>query len=146
MAMDAKRVIDGAFGFLYDEDGNWLANVTSVEANIEVGMEEIRLAGTRWLGNKTTTLKGSGSIGGYFISSELRSKIAEVTKDGGEPFVTELVAKLEDPQSYGTYRVRLKNVVFDNIPVINYEVGSLVEEEYTFVFSGYDEMDGIKPN
>ncbi|KKO54508.1 phage tail tube protein [Paenibacillus sp. DMB20] len=145
-AMDAKRVISGNYGFLYDEDGEWLSNVTSVEANIEIGMEEIRTAGTRWLGNKTTTLKGSGSIGGYMVTSVWVEKMKQVTDDTSSPFVTELVVKLDDPESFGAYRVRLKNVTFDNIPVINFEVGSIVEQEYTFVFSGYDVLDGIRPN
>lgn len=145
-AMDAKRVISGNYGFLYDEDGEWLSNVTSVEANIEIGMEEIRTAGTRWLGNKTTTLKGSGSIGGYMVTSVWVEKMKQVTDDTSSPFVTELIVKLDDPESFGAYRVRLKNVTFDNIPVINFEVGSIVEQEYTFVFSGYDVLDGIRPN
>lgn len=144
MTLDAKRVINGNYGQLFDEDGNWLSNVTSVEANIEIGMEEIKLAGTRWLGNKTTTLKGSGSINGYLVTSEWIEKMAQVTDDVSSPYVTELVVKLDDPESFGAYRVRLKNVTFDRIPVINYEVGSIVEQEYTFVFSGYEIMDKIR--
>lgn len=144
--MDAKRVISGNYGYLYDQDGNWLTNTTAVEANIEIGMEEIRLAGTRWLGNKTTTLKGSGSISGYFVTSEWVEKMNQVTDDTSSPFVTELQVVLDDPESFGAYRVRLKNVTFDNIPVINYEVGSIVEQEYTFVFSGYEVIESIRPN
>ncbi|CAM2951033.1 phage tail tube protein [Paenibacillus sediminis] len=143
--MDAKKVISGNYGFAYDVDGNWLTNVTKVEANIEIGMEEIKLAGTRWLGNKTTTLKGSGSLGGYMVTSEWIEKMAQVTDDMSSPFVTELVVKLDDPESFGAYRVRLKNVTFDNIPVVNYEVGSIVENEFTFVFSGYEILDAIRP-
>ncbi|WP_339273716.1 phage tail tube protein [Paenibacillus sp. FSL W8-0426] len=144
MTLDAKRVINGNYGQLFDEDGNWLSNVTSVEANIEIGMEEIKLAGTRWLGNKTTTLKGSGSINGYLVTSEWIEKMAQVTDDVSSPYVTELVVKLDDPESFGAYRVRLKNVTFDRIPVINFEVGSIVEQEYTFVFSGYEILESIR--
>lgn len=142
--MDAKRVISGNYGYLYDADGNWLTNTTGVEANIEIGMEEIKLAGTRWLGNKTTTLKGSGSITGYMVTSEWTEKMAIVTDDVSSPFVTDLIVKLDDPESFGAYRVRLKNVTFDNIPVIRYEVGSIVDQEFTFVFSGYDVLDKIR--
>ncbi|QOT13735.1 phage tail tube protein (plasmid) [Paenibacillus sp. JNUCC32] len=144
--LDAKRVISGNFGKVYDVDGMWLTNVTSIEANIEIGMEEVRRSGTRWLGNKTTTLKGSGSIGGYMVTSEWTERMNQVTDDVSSPFVTELIAELDDPESFGAYRVRLKNVTFDNIPVINFEVGSLVEQEYTFVFSGYEVIDAIRPN
>ena len=143
MPFNPTKPLSGTYGFLYDVDGNWLANVTRVEANIEIGMEDVPLAGTRWLGHKETSLSGSGSIGGYFVSSELRRKIAQVTDDKSPSLVTELIAKIEDPTSGGTYRVRLKNVMFDSLPVINFEVGTMVEEEYTFVFSGYEELDGI---
>ncbi|MCG7386875.1 phage tail tube protein [Paenibacillus sp. ACRRY] len=146
MTLDAKRVISGNYGQLFDQDGVWLSNVTSVEANIEIGMEEIKLAGTRWLGNKTTTLKGSGSINGYLVTSEWIEKMAQVTDDVSSPYVTELVVKLDDPESFGAYRVRLKNVTFDRIPVINYEVGTIVEQEFTFVFSGYEILDKIRPS
>lgn len=144
--MDAKRVISGNYSFVYDQDGNWLTNISKVEANIEIGMEEVKLAGTRWLGNKTTTLKGSGSLSGYMVTSEWVEKMGQVTDDVSSPFVTEIVVKLDDPESFGAYRVRLKNVTFDNIPVINAEVGSIVEQEFTFVFSGYEVIDGIRPN
>lgn len=144
--LDAKRVISGNFGFVYDEDGNWMTNVSKVEANIEIGMEEIKRAGTRWLGNKTTTLKGSGSISGYMVTSEWVERMGQVTDDVSSPFVTTLVVKLDDPESFGAYRVSLKNVTFDNIPVVNFEVGSIVEQEFTFVFSGYEVIDGIRPN
>lgn len=145
MTLDAKRVISGNYGQLFDQDGDWLSNVTSVEANIEIGMEEIKLAGTRWLGNKTTTLKGSGSINGYLVTSEWIEKMAQVTDDVSSPYVTELIVKIDDPEAFGAYRVRLKNVTFDRIPVVNYEVGSIVEQEYTFVFSGYEILDAIRP-
>lgn len=146
MTLDAKRVISGNYGQLFDQDGEWLSNVTSVEANIEIGMEEIKLAGTRWLGNKTTTLKGSGSINGYLVTSEWIEKMAQVTDDVSSPYVTELIVKIDDPEAFGAYRVRLKNVTFDRIPVVNYEVGSIVEQEYTFVFSGYEILDAIRPS
>lgn len=142
--MDAKNVISGNYGYLYDLDGNWLTNTTKVEANIEIGMEEVKLAGTRWLGNKTTTLKGSGSIAGYMVTSEWIEKMAQVTDDISSPFVTELIVKLADPEALGTYRVRLKNVTFDNIPIVNFEVGAIVEQEFTFVFSGYEVLDAIR--
>lgn len=64
----------------------------------------------------------------------------------GSPYVTELIVKIDDPEAFGAYRVRLKNVTFDRIPVVNYEVGSIVEQEYTFVFSGYEILDAIRPS
>lgn len=144
MVLDATRVISGAYGAVNDADGKWMSNVYSCEANIEIGFEDVKLAGTRWIGNKVTSLKGSGSIGSYMVTSEWIEKMAQVTDDKSPAFTTELVVKLDDPESFGAYRVRLKNVTFDKIPIINYEVGSIVEQELTFLFSGYEVMDKIR--
>lgn len=143
--LDASRVISGSYGYVFDQDGNWLTNVTSCEATIEIGLEEVKVSGTRWLGNKVTSLKGAGSIGGYLVTSEFVERAMQVMDDVSSPFVTELIVKLDDPESFGAYRVRLKNVTFDKIPLINFEVGSLVEQELTFVFSGSEVLDKLRP-
>lgn len=143
--LDSRKVINGNFGQVFDQDGNWLTNITGCDATIEIGLEEIKLAGTRWLGNKATTLKGAGSLNGYLVTSEFIEKAMQVMDDVSSPFVTELIVKLDDPESFGAYRVRLKNVTFDKIPLINYEVGSIVEQELTFVFSGAEVLDKLRP-
>lgn len=143
--LNATKTISGNYGYLYDEDGEWLSNVTGVEANIEIGLEEIKMAGTRWVGNKTTSLKGTGTIKSYMVTSEFIEKMLDVTDDVSSPFTTELIVKLDDPESFGAYRVRLKNVTFDKIPIINFEVGSIVDQELTFVFSGSQVLDKIRP-
>lgn len=143
-ALDATRVLSGAYGKVVDADGNWLSNVYSCEASIEIGFEDIKVAGTRWIGNKVLSLKGSGTIGSYMVTSEWIEKMAQVTDDKSSAFTTELVVSIDDPEAFGAYRVRLKNVTFDNIPVISYEVGSIVEQELTFLFSGYEVIQPLR--
>lgn len=140
MALDATRIINGQFGELHHE-GVWMTNVTSVEAVVEINKEEIVRAGTRWVGHKSTTLTGSGTIQGYKVTSDWVQRIGSIAGDRGVPFVTELIVKLDDPEAFGAYRVRLKGVQFDSIPLVTYEVGSLVEEEMPFTFTGYDLLD-----
>ncbi len=141
--LDPTRVISGNYAYVYDENGDWLTNVMNVEASIDIGKEDIQRAGTRWIGKKTTTLEGSGSIGGYKITSDFLKMVARAAEDNAPPFVTEFIIKLEDPESYGAERIRLKGVQFDNVPLVNAEVGSLVEEEYNFTFDGFELMDEI---
>jgi len=140
MALDASRIINGSYGELW-HDGQWLTNVISVEATVEITKEEVPRAGTRWVGHKTTTLTGTGTINGYKVTSDWVQRIGQVANNRGVPFVTELIVKLDDPEAFGAYRVRLKNVQFDSIPLVNYEVGSLVEEEIPFTFTEYDLLD-----
>lgn len=144
MAMDATKVIAGSYGKVVDADGEWLTNVFKCEANIEIGFEDIKLAGTRWIGNKVISLKGSGSLGSYMVTSVWIERMAQVTDDKSSAFSTELIVSLDDPESYGAYRVRLKNVTFDKIPVVSYEVGTIVEQELTFLFNGYEVLDKLR--
>jgi hypothetical protein len=144
MPLDATRVINGSFGEVYDADGNWLTNITSCEATVEINKEEINRAGTRWVGHKVTTLTGTGTISGYKVTSDFIKKIGRIADDRGGSYVTEILVKLDDPESFGAERVRLKNVQFDTIPLANYEVGSIVEEELPFTFSGYKLVDEIE--
>lgn len=144
--LDPTRVISGNYAFVYDEQGNWLTNVMNVEASIDIGKEDIQRAGTRWIGKKTTTLDGSGSIGGYKVTSDLVRMAALAAQDNAPPFVTQFIVKLDDPEAYGAERLLLKGVQFDNVPLVNAEVGSLVEEEYNFTFDGFELLDIIEAN
>jgi hypothetical protein len=143
MALDATRVINGQYGEVW-QDGKWLTNVQSAEATVEINKEEIMRSGTRWVGHKVTSLKGSGTIKGYKVTSDFITLIGSVASDRGKPYVTELILKLNDPESFGAERVRLKSVQFDQIPLGKFEVGAIVEEELPFTFSGYDMLDIIK--
>lgn len=136
--LDATKVLNGAFGKMFDADGNWLTNVTSAEATGEINKEEVPRAGTRTMGHKVTSITYSGSMTGYKITSALAKKIAQVADDSKGAFVTELVMKLEDPESADKTWVRLKGVQFDSIPILSYEVGSIVNEETPFTFSGFE--------
>jgi len=141
--LDSTRVINGTYGYVY-HDGKWLTNIKSAEANVEVTKEEIKRAGTRWVAHKVTGLSGTGTITGYKVTSEFVELIGKIADDSQGTFITELILKLEDPESYGAYRVRLKGVTFDKIPLMHFEVGSIVEEELPFNFTGYELMDKLK--
>lgn len=143
MAMDSSKIMNGTYGSVYDANGNWLTNVKSFEAKVEISKEEIKRAGTRWVGHKVTGLKGTGSMTGYKITTSLIESIGQVADDTKGAFVTELQGKIADPENGGTVRVRLKNVTFDNIDLMKYEVGSIIEQETNFTFSEYVLLDTI---
>jgi hypothetical protein len=143
MALDATRVINGSYGSVFDANGNWLTNVTEFSANVEINKEEIMRSGSRWTGHKVTSLSGSGTISGYKVTTELIDAIGDVANDNGVSFVTEIQAKLADPEAYGAARIRLKGVQFDNIPLMNFSVGEVVTEELNFTFTGYELMEKI---
>jgi hypothetical protein len=143
MALDASRVMNGSFGSVFDANGKWLTNVKSAEATVEVNKEEISRAGTRWVAHKVTSLKGSGTITGYRVTTDLIEAIGQIANDRSGVYVTELRMKLDDPEAFGAYSVRLKGVTFDQIPLMKYELNSIVEEELPFTFVGYELMDKV---
>lgn len=142
MTLDATRTINGSYGEVWHE-GVWLTNATNFEATVEIDKEEIKRSGTRWIGHKAMTLTGSGTITGYKVTSEFIQLIGSIASDRGKPYVTSLIAKLDDPEAWGAERVMLKGVQFDRIPLGKFEVGSIVEEELPYTFSGYDLLDKI---
>lgn len=138
MALDATKTLNGSFGKMF-HDGEWLTNVTQAEATGEINKEEVLRAGTRTVGHKVTTITYSGSMTGYKITNDFVKKIAQVADDSKGAFITELVMKLDDPENHdGKTWVRLKGVQFDSIPILSYEVGSIVNEETPFTFSGFE--------
>lgn len=143
MALDATKIMNGTFGQVFNADGTWLTNVKSFEASVDIQKEEIKRAGTRWTSHKVTGLKGSGSMSGYKVTTELAEAIGSVASDSGVPYVTELIGKVQDPENGGTLRVRLKSVMFDKIDIVKFEVGSIIEEDTPFTFEGYEFIDTI---
>jgi hypothetical protein len=143
MAMDATRAIYGNFGEVWME-GEWLSNFNSAEAVGEIDKEEIKRSGTRITAHKVTSVTFSGTINGLKVSSRFIKLIGQVASDRGKPFVTELILKLADPESWGAERIRLKGVQFDKILLMKFEAGSIVEEELPFTFTGFDLLDEIK--
>jgi hypothetical protein len=139
--LDASKTLNGSFGKMF-HDGEWMTNVTQAEASGDIGKEEVRRAGTRTIGHKVTTITYSGSMTGYKITSALAKRIGQIADDNQGSFVTELVMKLDDPENNeGKTWVRLKGVQFDSIPILSYEVGSLVTEETPFTFSGFEYLE-----
>lgn len=143
MVLDATRTINGSFGEVL-EDGEWLTNVTNFEATVDINKEEVHRSGTRWTGHKVTSLTGTGSMTGFKVTTNLIEKISQIKDDRNGTFVTELIGKVNDPEQFSAYRVRLKNVQFDEIDLLNYEVNSLVEEELPFTFSDFEFLDKIE--
>lgn len=143
IAIDPTRTINGSYGQIFHE-GKWMSNLNKMEANIEINKEEVKISGRRWSGHKVMGVSGSGSIAGYMVTSELKEAAMSVAADRGVEFRTELIAVLDDPESFGAERVRLKGVSFDSIPLINFEVGSIVEEEWSFTFEGCEILDPIE--
>lgn len=140
MAMDSTKVISGTYGKLY-HDGEWLTNVFGVEANVDINYEEVKRSGTRKVGHKAMSINLSGTIKAYKVTRTFEKAVAQIMDDRKGAFVTELIVQLDDPENQEMAEfIRLKGVQFENIPLMNYEHGTQVEEELNFLFEDYEYM------
>jgi hypothetical protein len=143
--LDSTRTIHGDFGEIW-ADGEWLSNFNSAEASADISYEKIKRSGSRISGNKAGDIALSGTIKGYKVTSDLARKVSQVMDSTRGAFVGELIIKLADPEAYGFERVRLKGVQFTKIDIIKFDHGSIVEQEWPFVYDGVDWLDAIVAN
>lgn len=137
MALDASRTILGSYGQIMIE-GEWQSNLNHLEANVEIQKRELNLCcgsdEQPWVKHKRGPLKGSGTMSGFKVSSAMVQR-------GFAKF--EIISKLDDPESYGFERIRLKNVMADRLQLANWTAGEEVTEELPFTFEGYELLDPI---
>lgn len=145
MALDSTRTIQGQFGEIWS-DGVHLSNFYHGEAALNISYDKIKRSGTRAVGNKAGTIEYSGTITGYKITTDLALKVAQVTDDKKGAFVCELIMALKDPEAYGYERVRLKGVQFTKIDIMKFDHGTVVEQEWPFVFDGFEYLNAIVSN
>lgn len=128
------EVISGTHGYFY-WNNTICYEVTSFEAKISVDGEELRFAGDMWPDRKVMGLTGEFSVTLKKVFSRAKN-IADELNKGIDPRFT-FVGKLSDPDTVGTEQITLTNCWLDEIPLMNFENGSIVEEEYTGGFTGY---------
>ncbi|CAI3548624.1 phage tail tube protein [Clostridium neonatale] len=131
--LDTSRVCSGTYGRVF-KDGNEYPQVSECTADVERDMKEINAVGQEWVGYKGGLKKGSGTIKGWKVTSEM-------IQQGFDKF--ELLTELDDPEAYGAERIRLLNCQFSKINLVNFKPGEVIEEEMPFVFSGYELVDPI---
>lgn len=139
----ADRIVNGSYGELW-ENGEHQQNVNSVTAEVNIDKADIRLSGDRWVHKKVVGLSGTGTISGFKVTSSMIQRHAWAQGKRGVPSKTELITKLDDPEAYGSERVRLKNVSFDKIILANFKPGEVVMEEIPFTFTDFELLDPIE--
>ncbi|RYD01642.1 phage portal protein [Desulforamulus aquiferis] len=133
MALDASRVIHGSYGQVFI-NGVWQTHINHLEAKVAMQKKELNLSGDDWVRHKKGPKKGSGTMSGFKVTSAM-------LQQGFDKF--EIVSKLADPEAYGFERVRLKNVMADELQLANWTAGEEVTEEVAFTFEGYELLDPI---
>lgn len=137
----ATEVMSGTFGEVW-LNGEFLAEVKAFQAKVEFKKEEISRVGAMMSGHKIMGMSGTGSMTIYKIDSKLGRLLYKTAKEGKVPDVV-IIAKLNDPDARGAERVSVKGVSFDNLTLMNFEVGTVTEIEAPFTFDDFEYLDQI---
>lgn len=108
-------------------------------AKLEKNKEDVQTLGSRWKHKKTTSVEGTGTLGGYLVTSNWL-KYALPYIQGGKDLYFDATLTINDPTSRaGTQTVQIKDINLDDIPIADFEADDgVMEWESDFTFEGVD--------
>lgn len=144
MNIPAQRQINGTFGEVYI-NGIHFGDIQKCTAEIEIEREAVNMAGSLGTDSKITGTKGSGTISFKKVYSREVALILPVIKTGKDIRAV-IVTNLNDPDGYGSEKVQISDVWFNNLSIIDFEVKKLLTRELKFGFNpdNVEFMDIIK--
>ena len=139
--LKGHNVLNGTFVEIWLDD-ELIGEATALQAKIEFQTEDIKFAGDLFQHRKVVGYKGTGSLSMHKVSTRFQKAVADTMKTGKEKYYT-LIYKLNDPSVDGQERVALKDVAFDDLTVVDLEVGATMKLEVPFSFHSMDYLDTI---
>ncbi|MEZ2659283.1 phage tail tube protein [Aneurinibacillus aneurinilyticus] len=134
--LDPRTVPRGKYGHIYDEDGEFMDNVTSFEGDVDWDKAKVKRANATLAGHRQMGGEGKGKMKFYPTNFEFLKKLAM------DPDATyTLIGELADPDKYAgrsNGRVIYKGVNFDKAAGIAFEVDQLIEKELPFTFDDWE--------
>lgn len=138
-----NRTLAGTWGEVW-MDGEKVFVLQKIEQKVEVNREDVQIGMD--VDSKPTGYKGTGTLSIKKVYSHSK-KILDNLK-AGKDVRCQIIAKLADPDTVEGQieRWSTDNVWWNTIPVISWEVGAPVQEEYEFGFTPSDMkcLDEIK--
>ena len=141
MALDTRKVINGTHGSLWINDQE-VSEVKSFQVKAEFQKEEVKIAGQMATDTKYMGYSIKGSLSLHKVNSRMIKFISDSIKAGKEPRFT-LIGKLADPDADGVERIAVKNVSFDDLTLMDWEVGAIGQSEHPFTATSWEVLDSI---
>lgn len=139
----AKRIMSGTWAELW-LDGELVGECYGFEAKIASNKEKINLCQVMWTDHKVMSVEGTGTLRLYKVNSRMALLLAEKMANGEDPRFT-IVEKQNDPDAYGSERVAIQNVSFDDVTLANWEANQIGKVECPFTFGGFKLLDTVQP-
>lgn len=114
-----------------------MIELEELSAKWEKNKEEVQVIGSRITKNKTTSMKGTGTLSGYLINSNWMKYGTDFMKGGADLYFS-ISATIEDTTSrVGKQTILLQDVNLDDIPVLNLNSDDgVLDWESDFTFEG----------
>lgn len=142
--IDPKRVINGTWGTVWI-DGSLVAEAKGLQAKVTLEKADIDRCGTLAKGSKVTGLECQGTLTLHKVTSRFIKLLSDDIKRGRQRPVT-IISKLDDPDAYGAERVIIKDAVFAELTLVDWEAKKNGEESIPFTFTDWDYLDIIDPD
>ncbi|MDF2546145.1 MAG: terminase [Anaerosolibacter sp.] len=120
------RQINGRWGEVW-LDGDLVSEIEEFESKITANREDVEMAGSLSVDSKITSLKGEGSMKLKKVYSRGVQKLLRAWQAGRDPRC-QIVGKLKDPDAYGTERVVIDNVWFNELTLMQFTKGPLTTD------------------
>lgn len=125
-----------------------LIECNKFEANLEKNKEDVNTLGTHWKHKKTTSVEGTGTLGGYWINSNWIKYGIPYTQQQGDLYF-DATLTIHDPTSQvGTQIIHFDYMNLDKIPIADFEADDgVMDYEADFTFEDVQlvqEFDGIQ--
>ena len=141
MAIDERKIMNGTHGTVF-LDGEEVAELKAFQAKLEFQKEEVKVAGKMATGTKYMGYSGKGSLTLHKVNSRMIKAIGNQIKEGKEPRFT-VIGKLADPDADGVERIVVKNVSFDDLTLMDWEVGAIGQSEHPFTATAWEVLDSF---
>lgn len=144
--LQSEYAINGSFGELYDENGDFIAQCQRVEFGLRINRRDINRAGSRAMAYKAMTVGMEGNINALKVSSYFLQIVSEMVRSPRQlQRQLMLRVKIDDPEAIGPEEYRLKKV---KIWEVNggWSVNDILEENIPFTFEDFEPISWIDSN
>ncbi|MFM9535695.1 phage tail tube protein [Lysinibacillus sp. IITD104] len=139
--LKSNRVINGTYGSVWVNNEKWL-DIEEFEAKVTIDYEDVNMAEDPATHKKQTGWSGEGNLKLKKVYSRGAKLLAEAVKKGMTPEVN-IVGKLADPDAFGSERVAINEVTFNEFMLMQFAQKTIGAEELPFNFADYDLIDSI---
>ena len=131
-----RRRWNGSHGRVW-WDGEMLFEIAKFEAKVTADREDVLIGNSK--DSKVVSLTGKGSMTVKCVINRNISRFLEAWKAGKDPRTT-IVSLVDDPDAVDGQKERcsIDNVWLDEITLMAFEKGQVVEKEYPFGFTPED--------